>query len=51
MALFTIENLTFTYPAAAEAVLKNINLTVNNGDFCGNMRKIRFGKIDASAPF
>lgn len=38
MALFTIENLTFTYPAAAEAVLKNINLTVNNGDFvviCG----------------
>lgn len=38
MALFTVENLTFTYPAGKKAALKDINLTVNAGEFtviCG----------------
>lgn len=38
MALFTVENLTFTYPAGKKAALKDIKLTVNAGEFtviCG----------------
>lgn len=38
MAVFTIKNLTFTYPARSKAALQNVNLTVNSGQFiviCG----------------
>ena len=33
MALFRIEDLTFTYPEQSEAVLSQINLTLNQGEF------------------
>ena len=33
MAIFEIKNLTFTYPMAAVPALKNINLTIQPGDF------------------
>lgn len=33
MALIEIQNLSFTYGGAREAALKNINLSVENGDF------------------
>ena len=38
MALFEIKNLTFTYPDAPKPALRNINLTVEDGEFivlCG----------------
>ena len=33
MEIFNIENLTFTYPEQVEAILKSLNLTVQQGDF------------------
>lgn len=33
MAIFEIKNLTFTYPMAAAPALKNINLSIQPGDF------------------
>ena len=33
MELFTIDNLSFTYPEQEQAVLRNISLKLNQGDF------------------
>ena len=33
MEAITIQNLSFTYPNAEEKALKNINITINNGEF------------------
>ncbi|NTU90086.1 MAG: ATP-binding cassette domain-containing protein, partial [Actinobacteria bacterium] len=38
MALFAVENLTFTYPERENAALKDINLSISSGEFivvCG----------------
>ncbi len=44
MALLEIKNLSFTYPTSKDVVLKNINLTVNHGDFCVLIGKSGSGK-------
>lgn len=44
MALLEIKNLSFSYPNAKENVLKNINLTVNQGEFCVLIGKSGSGK-------
>ena len=33
MEAITIQNLSFAYPNAEEKALKNINITINNGEF------------------
>lgn len=33
MNIIEIENLTYSYPAAKSPILKNISLTVEDGDF------------------
>lgn len=44
MALLEIKNLSFSYPNGKENVLKNINLAVNDGEFCVLIGKSGSGK-------
>lgn len=44
MALLEIKNLSFSYPNSKNNVLKNINLTVNEGEFCVLIGKSGSGK-------
>ncbi len=44
MALLEIKNLSFSYPNCKENVLKDINLTVNDGEFCVLIGKSGSGK-------
>lgn len=44
MALLEIKNLSFSYPNVKENVLKDINLTVNDGEFCVLIGKSGSGK-------
>lgn len=44
MAAFTIKNLTFTYPLKEEPALKNINLTIEYGEFITIIGKSGCGK-------
>lgn len=44
MEIYTIKNLSLTYPSREESTLKNINLSINSGEFITVMGKSGCGK-------
>lgn len=51
MEIFSVKNLSFTYPQMQEKALDNVNFTVKRGEFLCYLRSVRLRKNNPAKTF